>query len=365
MVEDNMSTKRRSFFKKASATAVAMTAAPTILRADTKFSWRLVMAIPKTLPVWGTEVQKFAEQVRTMSEGRLNIRVYGAGELVPALEVFNTVKAGRVEMGHSAAYYWQGMMPAAPFFTSVPFGLNANGMRSWINHGGGQELWEELYKPHGILPFLAGNTGMQMGGWFNKEIKTMADFKGLKMRIPGLGGKVIAKAGGKPMLVPGGEIFTNLTTGVLDATEWVGPLHDYTMGFYKAAKYYYHPGWHEPGPALELLINRDKWQQLPPDLQGIVRVAATALDSIMQSQWTAKDAEYFAKLKQIKSVQFRSFPQPVLRELRVISDLVKREVAETSPLARRIYDSHQSFLEKYLDHQFATEWEYMTSLKNG
>ena len=248
------------------------------------------MAIPKTLPVWGTGVERFSNQVREMSDGELDIRVYGAGEMVPALEVFNAVKSGRVQMGHSASYYWQGMMPAAPFFTSVPFGLNANGMRSWIKNGGGQELWDRLYEPHNLFALPAGNTGLQMGGWFNKEIKTIKDFSGLKMRIPGLGGKVVEKAGGKPILVAGGEIFTNLSTGVIDATEWVGPLHDYTMGFQKAAKYYYHPGWQEPGPVLEMLINKDEWKKLPKNLQEIVKVATSALDADIYSEWISKDA---------------------------------------------------------------------------
>ena len=216
-------------------------------------------------------------------------------------------------------------------------------MRAWLHGAGGMELWERLYKPFGIVPIPAGNTGMQMGGWFNKEIKTIDDFKGLKMRIPGLGGKVLAKAGGKPVLVPGGEIYTNLSTGVLDATEWVGPYHDYIMGFYKAAKHYYAPGWHEPGPVLELMINEKAWNQLPKDLQQLVRSCAAELDRDMYSQWSHQDAIHFDKILKETKVNVKRFPDKVLAKLKQYSDEALAEIAKTDALSKEIYDSFTSF----------------------
>lgn len=353
--------KRREFVTGASAAAAAgLLAAPNVLRAASKkFRWRIVLVVPKTLPIWGEGVIQFAKDVKEMTEGRLNIKVYGAGELVPALGAFDAVKSGRVQMAHSAAYYWQGKIPASVYFTSVPFGMNALGMRGWLMEGGGQELWDELYSPHGIFSMPAGNTGVQMGGWFNKEIKTAADFKGLKMRIPGLGGKVIKRLGGTPTIVAGGEIYTNLTTGVIDATEWVGPYHDYTMGFHKAAKYYYYPGWHEPGPVLELMINKKAWAELPGHYQKIVRSCALALDREMHARWVAKDSEYLEKIVKEGKIKIGSFPEPVMAAFKKHSMEVRAELAKTSPLAKKISDSYVNFQKRYEAHQDISERAYV------
>ena len=332
--------------------------APDSFAKKRKFRFRMVTVIPKTLPIWGDQLADFSEKVERMTGGGLRIRIYGAGELVPALGTFDAVKAGQVQMGHSAAYYWQGKIPAAAFFCSVPFGMDAASLRSWIKYGGGQELWDELYKPHGMKAFLAGNTGTQMGGWFRKPIQAVADFKGLKMRIPGLGGRVVERLGAKPILMPGGEIFTNLTTGVIDATEWVGPYHDYTMGFHKVAKYYYYPGWHEPGPALELMINLKAWEQLPPDYQQIVATAAAEMDLEMSSRWLAEDARYLQKIKDEGKVELRAFSPQILERLRQVSDEVKDEVGKTSPLATRIYQSYREFQKLRAAHRRVTSEPY-------
>lgn len=357
---------RRDFIKMTGVAAGASVAAAhsQSALAAKRYRWRMVMVIPKTLPVWGSQVQEFAKKVKTMSQNRMNIKVYGAGELVPALSTFDAVKAGQVEMGHSASYYWQGKIPAASFFCSVPFGLDAHGLRAWIHSGGGKELWDEIYKPYGVFSLLAGNTGTQMGGWFNKPIKTTNDFKGLKMRIPGLGGKVVEKLGAKPMLVAGGEIYTNLSTGVIDATEWVGPYHDYTMGFHKAAQYYYYPGWHEPGPALELMINQKAWDTLPDDLQQIIITAAHELDITMSSEWLAKDAEYLEKIRTETKVQISPYPQSVLKKLHEVSQDVKKQVAATSSLAQKIYQSYTEFQKKYDNHHKLTGGHYHSILQN-
>ena len=228
------------------------------------YKWKMVTTWPKNFPGLGTAPERFAKNVALMSQGQLEVKVFGAGELVPALEVFDAVSGGTAEMGHGAGYYWKGKAPEAQFFTTVPFGMTAQEMNGWIHHGGGQALWEEVYAKFGLVPLAAGNTGVQMGGWFNKEINSVADLKGLKMRIPGLGGEVFKRIGGLPVLLPGSELFTALQTGAIDASEWVAPYNDLAFGLHKAAKYYYYPGWHEPGPALELIVRKEAFESLPP-----------------------------------------------------------------------------------------------------
>lgn len=351
--------RRRLLKNFAAGSAVALGASPGVLRASgRKFRWRLCMAAPKTLPIWGSGVVEFARSVKDMTSGKLDIRVYGAGELIPALQTFDAVRSGSIQMGHSASYYWQGKLPASVFFSSVPFGLNAVGMKSWLLEGG-QELWDELYQPYGVFALPGGNTGMQMGGWFNREIKSSGDFKGLKMRIPGLGSKVIEKLGGKPVLVPGGEIFTNLSTGVIDATEWVGPYHDYIMGFHKAAKFYYYPGWHEPGSVLELMISKKAWDDLPREYQLIVKHAAKSLDRDMHAQWIVKDSEYFKKIQTETSVKVQRFPESVIQDFKKHSFEVREEIAKTSPLARKIARSFAEFQSKYNNYQKVSEEAYL------
>ena len=209
--------------------------------------------------------------------------------LAPPLGTFDAVSSGKVEMAHSAAAYWVGRIPAAPFFTSIPFGLDAFGMRAWLTYGGGQQLWDKLYEPYGVFSLQAGNTGIQMGGWYNKEINTAADLEGLKMRIPGLGGQVMTELGATVQVLPGGEIYQALETGAIDATEWVGPYDDRKMDFHKVTKYYYYPGWHEPGPTLESIVNKQAWESLPEDLQMMIETASRAVNEDMLSEFTARN----------------------------------------------------------------------------
>ena len=205
------------------------------------FEWKLVTTWPKNYPGLGLAPENFAKQVEAMSGGRLKIKVFGAGQLVPAFEVFDAVSQGTAQMGHGASYYWTGKSKATAFFTSVPFGLNAQEMNGWLHYGGGLELWRELYDEFNLIPFAGGNTGVQMAGWFNREINSMEDIKGLKMRIPGLGGDVITRAGGVSVTISGGELYTAMQTGVIDALEWVSPYNDIALGFHQVAKYYYYP----------------------------------------------------------------------------------------------------------------------------
>ncbi|MCS6946690.1 MAG: TRAP transporter substrate-binding protein, partial [Steroidobacteraceae bacterium] len=241
-----------------------------------EFKWKMITTWPPNFPALGTGAVRFAETVEKCSNGRLQIKVYGAGELVPALEVFDAVARGTAELGHAGAYYWKGKTEAASFFSAVPFGLTAAEMNAWLFYGGGLELWREVYEPFGVIGMPCGNSSCQMGGWFNREIRSIADLKGLKVRIPGLGGEVLARAGATTVTLAGGEIFTALQTGAIDAAEWIGPYNDLAFGLYKAAKYYYYPGWHEPGSTLECLINKKAFDSLPQDLQQIVLTACIA-----------------------------------------------------------------------------------------
>ncbi len=347
---------RREFVKKAALGAAAATAAACgspqpgpggpAASSGKKFEWSMVTTWPPHFPVIGESADKIATWVEEMSAGRLKIKVYGGGELVPPLEAFDNVRQGNVEMGHGTAYYWAGKVAAAQFFAAVPFGMNAQQMNAWLYGAGGLALWEEVYGAFGLVPMPVGNSGVQMGGWFNKKIETMEDLKGLKMRIPGLGGKVIAKAGGAAILSPGSEIYTNLERGVIDATEWVGPYHDFLMGFHKIAKYYYYPGWHEPGTVIEMFINKKAWDSLDVDLQHIVRAAAFRSNIWMLSEFEAKNNEYLQKLIKEHNVKVERFPDEVLAGLRKHTDEVLAEIVAEDPLSKKVYEHFNAFRQK-------------------
>jgi TRAP-type mannitol/chloroaromatic compound transport system substrate-binding protein len=278
-----------------------------------------------------------------VSDGRLKIQVFAAGELVPPLESFQAVSDGTVEVGSGASYYWAGKEPATQWFSAVPFGMNAQGMAAWFHGGDGLKLWEECYAPFNLVPRPGGSTGVQMGGWFNKKINTIDDYKGLKMRIPGLGGKVVAKAGGTVVLTAGGEIFTNLERGVIDATEWVGPLHDLRMGFYQAAKYYYYPGWHEPGTYLEYFFNKKAYESLPKDLQHMLDAICMENELWVLSQFEARNGAALQELITKHNVELIQFPEEVLNTLRKMSLEVVEEEAKKTPLATKVNDSFKAF----------------------
>ncbi|AQS39408.1 TRAP-type mannitol/chloroaromatic compound transport system, periplasmic component [Shewanella psychrophila] len=305
--------------------------------------WKLVTSWPKNFPGLGMGPERFALLVDEMSNGRLKIKVYGAGELMPAFEVFDAVSQGTVQMGHSAAYYWKGKTPAAQFFTSIPFGLNAQEMNGWLHYGGGMELWEEVYEPFGILPLAGGNTGVQMGGWFNKEINSMADLKGLKMRLPGLGGEVLKRVGGVPVTLPGRELYTALQTGAIDATEWVGPFNDLAFGLHKAAKFYYYPGWHEPGTTLEFIINKQAFANLSGDLQAIVRVASRAINQDMLDEYTSKHVIALESLINEHDVIIKQFPDEVMKALAKVSKVVIKEQSQQDDTMKKVYDAYMEY----------------------
>jgi len=354
--------KRRDFIKHASASGVVAGASALAMpaaHAKTKIKWKMVTTWPKNFPGLGTGANKLAKLITDMSGGRLKVKVYGAKELVPAFEVFDAVSRGTAQMGHGAAYYWKGKSEAAQFFAAVPFGLNAQEMNAWLYHGGGMELWQETYKPFGIVPAAAGNTGVQMAGWFNREIKTTADLQGLKMRIPGLGGEVLKRAGGTPVSLPGGEIFTSLKTGAIDATEWVGPYNDLAFGLHKAAKYYYYPGWHEPGTTLEALINEKAFAALPNDLQLIVKTACESVNQDMLTEYTARNQTALDTLVNKHKVDLRKLPDDVLNKLHALSVDVVADVAAKDPMSNKVYQSFDKFSKQVKNWTDISERAYL------
>jgi TRAP-type mannitol/chloroaromatic compound transport system substrate-binding protein len=338
---------RRHFLSKVGVSAAAVAAvtavnAPSVLAQKT-FRWKMVTTWPPKLPVLQDGCERLAKRIEELSDGRLKIQVFAGGELVPPLESFEAVSSGTVEVGSGAAYYWAGKEAATQWFAAVPFGLNAQGMAAWFHGGDGLKLWEETYAPFNLIPRPGGSTGVQMGGWFNKKIESIDDYKGIKMRIPGLGGKVVSKAGGTVVLLPGGEIFTSLERGVIDATEWVGPLHDLRMGFYQAAKFYYYPGWHEPGTYLEYFFNKAAYESLPKDLQHIVDGVCMENELWTLTQFDAQNGAALQTLINQHQVQLIEFPEAVLSALRKLAEDVLEEEAAKSPMAKKVNESFKQF----------------------
>lgn len=354
--------RRRDFIKGVGAGSVAtasMVGAIKTASAAKTIKWKMVTSWPKNFPGLGTGANFLAKTINEMSGGRLKIKVYGANEIVPALEVFDAVSRGTAQMGHSGAYYWKGKHPATQFFTSVPFGLTAQEMNAWLYHGGGLKLWEELYDKFNLIPNAGGNTGVQMGGWFNKEINSVADLKGLKMRIPGMGGEVLKQAGGTPVTLPGGEIYTSMQSGAIDATEWVGPYNDMAFGLYKVAKFYYHPGWHEPGSTMEAMINKDAFKQLPKDLQVIVRAACRVANQDMLADYTAKNNQALQTLVDRHKVDLRQYPDDVIKTLHALSTEVVAKVGEHDELSNKIHKSFVDFKNNVIQWSRVSEQGYM------
>jgi TRAP-type mannitol/chloroaromatic compound transport system substrate-binding protein len=310
------------------------------------FQWKMVTTWPRDFPGLGTGAARLAKMIGEMSNDRLSIKVYGGGELVPPLEVFSAVQQGTAEMGHGAAYYWRGHIKSSLIFTGIPFGMIPQELNGWFNYGGGLELYRRAYQPHGLVPFVAGSSGTQMGGWFNKEINSVADLQGLKMRMPGIGGEALERAGGTPINVPGSEVFTALQSGVVDAAEWVGPWNDQAMGLHQAAKYYYYPGWQEPGSALEALVNASAWEQLPDDLKAIVNYACMAMTTDMHADFEANNGAKLHSLVHEHNVQLRAFPDDVLAELKRHTFAILDELAEQDEMARETWHSFRDFMEQ-------------------
>jgi TRAP-type mannitol/chloroaromatic compound transport system substrate-binding protein len=325
------------------------------------YHWKLVTSWPKNFPGLGQAPENFSALVDAMSAGRLKITVYGANQLVPPMGVFGAVSSGSAEMGHSSAYYWRGKIPAAVFFTSVPFGMNAQEMNGWLHYGGGLALWRELYAPFNLIPFAGGNTGVQMGGWFNRPIQSVDDIKGLKMRIPGIGGDVFSRAGGTSVNIPGGDLYQALQSGLIDATEWVGPYNDLAFGFHQIAKYYYYPGWQEPGPTLEFTVNKAAYENLPLDLQKIIEVAARAVNQDMLDEYTARNNTALQDLQTKYQVNVLPYPPEVLAAFAKASRDVYQDISATDADFARVYQHYNAFLQEAQKYHELTEKAYFIS----
>ncbi|MFD2164854.1 TRAP transporter substrate-binding protein [Thalassotalea euphylliae] len=325
------------------------------------YKWKMVTSWPKNFPGLGLAPEKFATMVDEMSAGRLKVQVYGAGELVPGFEVFDAVSQGTVQMGHSGSYYWKGKIPSSPIFGAIPFGMTATELNAWLHHGGGLELWQEMYKPFGIIPMAGGNSGGQFAGWFKKEINSMEDLKGLKMRIPGLGGEVLQRAGAVPVTLTGGEIFSSLQSGAIDATEWVGPYNDLAFGFYQAADFYYSSVWHEPGTGLEFLINEKAYNELPKDLQKIVEVAARAVNEDTLDEYNARNNAAMQTLKEKHNIVPRELPPEVIEGLRKITEDVIAEQVAADPGFAKVWTSYSEFMASIRAYHDSTLRAYLNN----
>lgn len=336
-------------------------AGPHVSGSETSIAWKLVTTWPKGLPGLGSAPENFARRVGEMSNGRLTVRVYGAGEVVPPFEVFDAVSQGVAEMGHGASYYWKGKIPSSVFYTAVPFGMTAQEMNGWLHYGGGLELWRELYAPFGVRPFAGGSTGVQMAGWFNRELKSASDLDGLKMRIPGLAGEVFAASGGTAVRLAGGEIYTSMQTGVIDAVEWVGPYNDRTLGLMEVAEYYYYPGWHEPGAMLEFTVNQAAFDRLPADLQAIVEGAARATNQDMLDEFTARNNESLTTLLEEHSTKLRPLPDDVMDVLHSNAVIALEQLKKDDPMAQKISASYEAFLDGVRTYHEISERAYLNA----
>lgn len=327
---------RRSVIAASGAAAAAL-ATPAI--AQNKRQLRCITTWPPNYPGLGFMPLRVAERVAAMTDGALTIKIYGGGEIVPALEAFDAVSSGAADMYHGAEYYWQGKSKAYNFFTAVPFGLTANELSAWIHHMGGQELWDALGARFNIKPFLCGNTGVQMGGWFNREISTLDDLKGLRIRMPGLGGEVLSRLGASSVTLAGDQIFQSLQSGTIDATEWVGPWNDLAFGFYRVAKYYYWPGFHEPGSGLALGINLGVWESLTSAQQAAIAAACMAENDYSLAEYNAQNAAALRTLVDKHGVQLRRMSNDVLAQIGQMSGIVVREAGMSDDTTKAVYNS--------------------------
>ena len=343
--------RRRDFLKKSAGAALGGAAlggcsgegerAPAV-HTQRNVQWRLVSSFPKGLDTIFGGAQVLAERVETLSEGRFEIRPYASGEIVPGLQVLDAVQQGTVQAGHTACYYFTGKNQALAFDTAMPFGLTSRQQAAWLSQGGGHELLEGVFADFGCVSFPAGNTGAQMGGWFKREVETVADLQGLKMRIPGLGGQVLSRLGVTVQVLAGGDIYPALERGAIDATEWVGPHDDEKLGFHRIAKYYYYPGWWEPGPNLSALVNRKAWDELPSSYQEIFKSAAHEAHVTMLNRYDARNPAALERLA-ASGTELRPFSKEILDACRRTSEELMAEHAAADPTYARIHEAWKKF----------------------
>jgi TRAP-type mannitol/chloroaromatic compound transport system substrate-binding protein len=353
--------KRRDFFKVAGAAGVATAAAATLAApavAQARRDLVIVSTWPRDFPGLGISAQRLAARITELSEGRINTQYFAAGERVGAFDSFDEVASGNANAYIAADYYWKGKHPGWAFFTSVPFGMTTIEWNAWVKFKGGQQLWDELAGEFGLKCIPCGATGTQMGGWFNKEINSADDLKGLKMRIPGLGGDVMAKLGASPVSLPGGQIYENLVSGAIDATEWVGPYNDYFMKFYEAAKYYYYPGFHEPGGGLSFGFNKAYWEGLSDWERNVITAAAMEEHAAQYEETAAFNGEYLAKLVNEHGVVLKQFSEDAYDAFGEASAEVYEETRQHSALAAKIHDQYMAARDELAGWQKIAEVAY-------
>lgn len=319
----------------------ALLSAPAIAQGIREL--KLVTSWPKGLPGLGTSAERMGRSITTASGGRFQVKVFGAGEMVSAFEAFDAVSASVADMYHSAEYYWETKSPGFSFFAAVPFGFTANEMAAWVHFGGGQALWDELGAGFGVKGLLSTNTGSQMGGWFTKEVQGPESYKGLRYRMPGLGGEVLRRLGSVVVALPGGEIIPALKSGAIDASEWVGPWNDLVLGLNKVSKYYYYPGFHEPGTVLSTGVNKKLWDSLSAEDRAMFTMVAAAEYTISLAEFNANNANALQQLRQDKSIEIRKFDDAVMQQLGKASQEVLDEIGQKDPMTRRIYESYTKF----------------------
>jgi len=342
--------QRRKFLKGTLAGTAGAIAAPAVVTAQTTFSWRMTSFYGPNAAFYSTGPGSAKDLIRRIEEGsngRLKIQFFGAGELIPAGEGFDAVSSGTVEMNYANAYFWTGKSFAAQYFTAVPFGLNFQGFNGWYYDGGGAQLWTEIYDRFNLVPFLCGNTGVQMTGWFKKPIEKVEDLKGIKMRIPGLAGRVYQALGVDVRLLPAGEIFPALERGVIDAAEFVGPYLDRQLGLQRAAKYYYTTGWHETATASELIINKTAWSRLPADLKAIVENACAACNVISEAWCQKNNAEAMEDLIKNQGVIAQPLPDPIVAALREANTKILEEAVARDPTTKKVHESYMGYMAKF------------------
>jgi TRAP-type mannitol/chloroaromatic compound transport system substrate-binding protein len=346
---------RRGFIRKAgvAAAAVPVLASPAIAQSMPELKWRMTSSFPKALDTIYGAAETFSKFVAEATDNKFQVQVFAAGEIVPGLEAANAVSAGTVEMCHTASYYYWGKDPTYAFATAVPFGLNSRMQNAWMYYGGGIDLMNEFYATKNLIAYPCGNTGAQMGGWFRKEIKSVADMQGVKMRIGGFGGKVISKIGVVPQQIAGGEIYQALEKGTIDAAEWVGPYDDEKLGFYKVAPNYYYPGWWEGGAMLHTMINTAKWAELPPVYQSLVKTACQAANLDMEAKYDARNPGALKKLASA-GAKFFPFPQDVLEACFNAAKETYAEMSATNAAFKKVHDAMMAFrADAYLWAQFS------------
>lgn len=356
--------ERRKFLKGAAvaaATGAAASSLPAPAIAQGKRELKLVMAWPKNSPGAGLSAQRVADRIGLLTDGRITVKVYGAGELVPAFQSFDAVSAGDADMYHAAEYYWQGKSKGYNFLTTVPFGMTGTETHAWLTYGGGQELWDELSAGFNLKGFPVHTTGVQMGGWFNKDIDSIDDFKGLKMRMPGLGGEVLRALGANPINLPVGEIYPALQSGAIDATEWVGPWQDLMFGFYKVTKKYYYPGWHEPGTVSSVGINKTLFDGLSKSDQQMIQVVCQAEAFIQSCEYSASNQGSLEVLIDKHGVELKRYSDELVAKVRAVSDDVVADVGASDPMTKKLYESYMAYRKKAMDWAKVGEQGFMNA----